>query len=214
MDMKKIGNLYILGDSYSTFRGYIPPTHGPWYKPIKQDCTDVTDVEETWWKIVLNNTDSNLVLNDSWSGTTICHTGYNAGDASNRSFVTRFDKLTEEGFFNENKIDTVFLFGGTNDSWANAPLGEMKHSDWTKEDLYKVLPAIGYLFHKIAATLKGARIITIINTDLKPEITNALIETSKLYNFDYLQLESIDKMNGHPCITGMAQIAEQVLNFI
>ena len=135
--MKKLGNLYILGDSYSTFEGYIPPTHEYWYKTEKQTCTDVTNVEETWWKIVLENTDVNLILNDSWSGTTICHTGYSGCDASNRSFVTRFDKHIEEGFFDENKIDTVFVFGGTNDNWANSPLGELKHSDWTKEDLYQ-----------------------------------------------------------------------------
>lgn len=209
--MKKLGNVYILGDSYSTFQGFIPETHDPWYKPVKQDCTDVTDLEETWWKIVLNNTESNLVLNDSWSGTTICNTGYDGNDVSNRSFISRFDKLTDEGFFKKHQIDTVFVFGGTNDNWANSPLGTPKYSDWSKEDLYNVLPAIGYLFNRIHTTLPDTRVIAIINTDFKPQIAGELANASKHYGCEYLQLKNIDKMNGHPCISGMAQIAKQVM---
>lgn len=212
--MKKLGNVYILGDSYSTFKGYIPQTHGAYYKTIIQEDTDVCEVDQTWWKIVLNNTESNLVLNDSWSGTTICHTGYNAGDASNRSFVTRFDKLTDEGFFRENEIDTVFIFGGTNDNWANSPLGEPQYSDWTKEDLFNVLPAINYLFKRVRETLPNTRIITIINEGFKEKIKSELIAASEKFGFECLVLEHFDKRGGHPCITGMAQIAEQVLNFI
>ena len=127
--MKKIGNVYILGDSYSTFSRYIPKTHGAYYKPIIQEDTDVCEVGQTWWKIVLNNTESNLVLNDSWSGTTICNTGYNGGDYSNRSFVTRFDKLINEKFFENKQIDTVLIFGGTNDNWAQSPVGETKYEN-------------------------------------------------------------------------------------
>lgn len=36
------------------------------------------------------------------------------------------------------------MFGGTNDSWANAPLGKLKYSGWHEEDLFNVLPAISY----------------------------------------------------------------------
>ena len=43
----------IFGDSYSTFEGYIPPTHEPWYAPegsrFAKDQNDVRRVEETWW---------------------------------------------------------------------------------------------------------------------------------------------------------------------
>lgn len=212
--MKKIGNVYIIGDSYSTFRGYIPETHAPYYKPIKQDCTDITDVNETWWKIVLNNTESNLILNDSWSGTTICHTGYDGDDRSNRSFVTRFDKLIKEDFFADKKIDTVLVFGGTNDNWANSPLGEPKYNDWTNEDLYFVLPAISYLLHKITTTLPKARIIAILNNDLKPRLAEEFIKAAKHYGCEYLHLKPFDRNTGHPGISGMSQIAEQVLEFL
>lgn len=212
--MKKLGNIYIMGDSLTTFRGYIPETHAPFYKPVKQEGNDVTDVNETWWKIVLNNTESNLILNDSWSGTTICNTGYNGGDYSNRSFVTRFNKLIDENFFNNKQIDTVLVFGGTNDNWAAAPLGEVKFSDWSKEDLYNVLPAFCYLLNQIRATLPNARIINILNVDYKALMVEGMIEASKYYNCEYLHLQTYNRNGGHPGIEGMSQIAEQVLKFI
>ena len=43
----------IFGDSYSTFEGYIPSTHEPWYAPegspfCKAPNNDVTKPEQTW----------------------------------------------------------------------------------------------------------------------------------------------------------------------
>ncbi len=120
--MIKLGNVFILGDSYSTFKNCIPEGFATYYSPEKENC-DVEKMEDTWWGIVLNATESNLVLNSSWSGTTICNTGYNGDDNSNKSFIARFDKLIADGFFEQNKIDTFLLFGGTNDCWAYSPMG-------------------------------------------------------------------------------------------
>ena len=33
----------------------------------------------------------------------------------------------------------MFVFGGTNDSWSEAPLGEIKYTDWEDGELYSVL---------------------------------------------------------------------------
>ena len=52
------------------------------------------------------------------------------------------DKIIKK---DENRIDTFFLFGGTNDSWANSPLGDRLTSDWKDADLYNVFPAFSYL---------------------------------------------------------------------
>ena len=212
--MKKLGNVYIMGDSLTTFKGYIPETHAPCYKPIMEDDNDVTDVNKTWWKIVLDNTESNLILNDSWSGTTICHTGYNGADYSNRSFVTRFDKLIDEKYFDDKQIDTVLIFGGTNDNWAQSPVGETKYENWTKEDLYKVLPAFCYLLDKVKKTLPTARVINILNVDYRQPLVDGMIAASEHYGCDYWHLTTYNRRTGHPGAEGMAQIAEQILNFI
>ena len=58
-----------------------------------------------------------------------------------RYFICRFNKLAKEGFFKENKVDSVLVFGATNDSWLNRPIGEVKFANRTEEDVKQVLPA-------------------------------------------------------------------------
>ena len=98
-----LGNVFILGDSISTFSGWVPEGYLYHYYP-SGGSTDIRRVEETWWHQLIAETNSNLVMNNSWSGTTICYTGYEGVDYSaERSFITRFEKLVVEGFFEQNK---------------------------------------------------------------------------------------------------------------
>ncbi len=46
--MTNIGNLFILGDSYSTFEGYIPEGYAAWYINAGKPETDVTRLDQTW----------------------------------------------------------------------------------------------------------------------------------------------------------------------
>ena len=140
-------NTIILGDSYSTFANYVPDGYEVYYFEEGRPETDVTKVSQTWWYQVVAEANLNLVLNNSWSGSTIGYTGYNNTDCSqSSSFIYRFNELIEQGFFDKNKVDTVFVFGGTNDSWSDAPLGTIKYENWENNDLYSVLPAICYFF--------------------------------------------------------------------
>lgn len=218
-----IGNLFILGDSYSTFEEHIPQGYAAYYKKSgpyylekyeeKFDpMNDVVSVEQTWWHQFIRETDANLLQNCSWSGTTICNTGYDGLDASAKSFIGRLDKLIEQGYFRDNRVDTLILFGGTNDTWAKSPLGEMMYADWKKEDLYSALPAIGYLFHRMTEHLPKTKILCVINTKLRPEIADGLVAACERYGVDYVALEDIDKRRGHPTILGMKQIKEQILD--
>jgi hypothetical protein len=122
-----LGNVLIMGDSYSTFEGYNPEGYRHYYAPVPRPDTntDVVKVEHTWWHPLLAKTNANLILNNSWSGSTIGYTGYNGDDNSQTcSFIYRLRQLIAEGFFEKNKIDTVLVFGGTNDNWCCAPLGK------------------------------------------------------------------------------------------
>jgi hypothetical protein len=51
----------------------------------------------------------------------------------------------------------------------------------------------------------------LINTGLRKEITESIIEICKHFNVEYLQLKDIGKQAGHPNIVGMEAIAKQVL---
>lgn len=209
--MKK--NAVIFGDSYSTFKDYIPAGYDVYYADWEWSDTDVRKVTETWWYQVAEEKNLNLVLNNSWSGSTICYTGYNNIDCSkSSSFIYRLKQLIEADFFVKNEIDTVFVFGGTNDSWSNAPLGELKHDDWENDDLYYVLPAIYYFLKLLKETLPNADIYCLVNTEIKPEIISCLKDACERYSITPVTFEHIDKTCGHPTVQGMKDIKNSVLN--
>ena len=109
----------VLGDSYSTFQGVIPAHYSSFYPNDRNDCVEVT---QTWWDLYIKAKGYMLEKNDSWGGTTICGTGYGRMDSSRNNFISRVDSLGNP--------DIIFVFGGTNDAWANAPIGEYQYSDW------------------------------------------------------------------------------------
>ncbi|MBR4881618.1 MAG: SGNH/GDSL hydrolase family protein, partial [Clostridia bacterium] len=64
-------NIFILGDSYSTFEGYNPEGYSIFYPPKLPGGIDVMTVEQTWWRILADRFGWNIVRNSSFSGTTI-----------------------------------------------------------------------------------------------------------------------------------------------
>ncbi len=199
-------NAIIIGDSYSTYNGHIPEGY-PTYYP----GADVDSVDKTWWGRLGKQADIKWIQNNSWSGSPLGFTGYNGTDCSKfGSFIARYRQLREAGFFEENKIDTVFVFGGTNDSWANAPLGEIKLSDWTDDELFNVLPAICYLTCILKTDLPDADIILIINSGIKPEIQDCFEVAAKHFGVKSIRLHDIDKVGNHPTAKGMQAICDQV----
>ena len=205
--MKNENNVFIMGDSYSTYKGYIPEGYAAYYSDEREENPVVRGVEKTWWKILATENELNIVLNDSFSGSTVCNT-VRESLSLDTSFINRMDKYISEDFFDKNQIGTMFIFGGTNDSWIDAPIGNLKYSDQTEEDLKCVLPAFCYLIGKAKEVVDN--ILVIINSELKDEITNGFIEACTKYGIRYLLLNGIDKENGHPTETGMKQICRQV----
>ena len=208
-----LGNIFILGDSYSTFTGTIPEGYGSWYSPTPKPETDVTRAEQIWHRRLLERLDGQVVMNDSWSGSTVCCTGYDGMDFSHCAFINRLDKYLEEGFFKQNRIDTLLILGATNDSWSDAPIGQLQFADWTKEDLFKVLPAVGYLAWRLAENFPDTRLLYIINDGLKEEITQGILTACAHFHIPTLRLRDIGKLSGHPTVAGMQQIADQVAEF-
>ncbi|MBQ2128715.1 MAG: hypothetical protein II429_06265 [Prevotella sp.] len=195
--------LSILGDSYSTFEGYLTPdTNAVWYWNHEWDCTDVRNVRQTWWHQLLRDTGMRLCVNNSFSGATICHTGYDQADYSDRSFCTRLTNLGSP--------DIILVFGATNDEWAHAPIGEYKYADWTREDLYKFRPAMAYLLCQLIDHYPNVKLYFILNDILSSDINESVLTVCQHYQVPVIRLENIDKQCGHPNVLGMQQIAQQV----
>ena len=200
-------NVFIMGDSYSTYKGYIPDGYHAYYSDVRAEAPIVRGVEKTWWNILAKEKNLNIVVNDSFSGSTVCNT-VRENHTVDVSFVSRIDKYISEKFFEQNKINTMFIFGGTNDSWINCPIGELKFSDWSADELKCVLPAFCYVITRAKEVAENT--LVIINTKLKQEITEGVIEACEKIGVGYLCLNEIDKENGHPTELGMKQISEQI----
>ena len=204
-------NVFIMGDSYSTYKGYIPEGYHAYYSDERKDDPIVGGVDKTWWRILARENDLNITLNDSFSGSTVCNTVRETLSVES-SFVNRIDKYINNGFFKQNSIDTMLIFGGTNDSWINSPIGELNFADKTAEDLKNVLPAFCYLIEKAKPLAKN--VIVILNTNLKQEITDNFAIACEKIGVEYLYLQEIDKQKGHPTELGMKQIADQVAKIL
>ena len=156
-------------------------------------------------------TGAELVRNDSWSGSPLSFTGWPGDCSTTSSFIYRYEKLSESGFFKENEVDTIFVFGGTNDSWCGAPLGEEKYSDFERDDLFNVLPAICYFMGRLKADHPDKRIVFIANCGIKDEVIDCMAKAADRLGAECIKLHDIDKMAGHPTVLGMEQICDQVI---
>ncbi len=194
----------ILGDSYSTFERHIPEGNLTWYRPSPdRSVTDVDNVRQTWWWQLISEGGYILGVNDSYSGATVSYTGYDGNDYTDRSFITRLERIVPS--------DILLIFGATNDSWAGSPVGEYKYDSLTREDLFSFRPAMARLISEAQNRFPGTRIVYIINSELKDDITSSIIEVCRHYGCEYVLLENVDKMSGHPSVAGMKAIKNQVL---
>lgn len=198
----------ILGDSYSTFEGFVTPeTNEMWYYAQgERGRTDVMDVTQTWWHQLIKQQGWKLCVNNSYSGSTISYWGYSSNDYSKRSFLTRMTNL--------GCPDIIFIFGGTNDSWAGSPIGEYQYENLDKANLWEFRPAMARMLEWMTKRYVGVEIYFLLNDGLKESINESVKAICEHYSVKCIELNGIEKMNGHPSVKGMQQIAEQIVKAI
>lgn len=196
----------VLGDSYSTFGGAVQPeTNLCWYNGPDSGWdknNDVKELDQMWWDILCKQNGWVMERNNSYSGSTVSCTGYSKKDYSDRAFITRV--------LNLGNPDIILVFGGTNDFWAKAPVGEYKYADWTKNDLYSFRPAFAYMIHHLKEAYPRAQIYNITNSQLSDAVTQSMDTICRRYGITNVRLHDIDKQMGHPSQAGMKAIAAQV----
>lgn len=216
----------ILGDSYSTYLGYLPAGQATWYGDPKNEHwykTDVHSVSNTWWHQLTQLIDARILVNNSWSGTTIGNYGYNGADMSGRSFLSRVHKLHSE----TEQPDVIVVLGGTNDGWAGAPEGSWKWSGWTDSDLRTFKPAVAKLFTDLQENYPQARKVVVVNDYLLSMNSgyatklNALVSAVDTMNSKAPGLWSSVRVDitgheggSHPDSAGMTIIAKAVAQAI
>ena len=116
----------ILGDSISTYEGYIPTYDGfnLEHHARYPDKELLTGVNNTWWMQVINRLDAKLGINESWRSTEVgnvfnvtVNKGYDGTKACMAS-TTRIQNLGANG-----TPDVILFYGGTNDILKRRAVG-------------------------------------------------------------------------------------------
>jgi len=198
----------ILGDSFSTFAGYVTPeSNDSWYP---NSLNNVSNVEEMWWHKLSTATGWTLDVNNSFSGSLICnYYDFNAGPYySPYSFIRRMDNLGDP--------NVIFIFGGTNDVFNGAWHGDYVYSDWTEDQLNYYRPALAYMFDYLKRLYPRAKIYFLVDMWLHDyvdgeDFVESVHTIAGHYDIDCIDIYDIEKERWHPNIAGQATIAETIL---
>ncbi len=198
----------IIGDSYSAFTGWVPKGNDINYNGT---YNGVASVSNMWWFKVIQKFNMSLMLNESWSGSTICNTGYGASDATATSFLTRITKCYGATNTLGQKPQVLFILGGLNDTWAGSPLGNVKYSDWTTDDLKTTLGAYSKTINDILLYNPGIEIINFEYAAVSQAIRDGKALICKHFGVKNVPISVVDSLSGHPTTTGMQQVADQII---
>lgn len=105
----------IIGDSISTFAGWVPNGYGCHY-PKTEPGYDVTSADKTWWHRLIYHylPSARLDMNLSYAGTTVVRNSIDDKGQYyyGRDFCARYMECSGMG-----RPDVIFIHGGTNDCW-------------------------------------------------------------------------------------------------
>ena len=190
-----------LGDSLSTFQGYIPEGY-PSYYP--KDYMDVVSVKQTWWMKLIKESNAKLEINNSYSGSKV------SGTLSS-SFTKRVEDLGNPQY--------IIINGGTGDAFNNSVPAGVLHfdADDSELNLDEFADSYDLLIRKAISLYPKAFIIVVIPNTVPGDYTSAIIEIAKHYNlFCYVDLHSyrIEMNSGHYQAHGMETVKNVIAKTI
>lgn len=190
--------LSIIGDSIDTFNqsGYKIDGYAMWYPR-----DGITNVEQTWWKKVINASGMTLEVNASFSGSRVTDT------APDSSFPDFYDRVSLIG-----NPDVIFVTLGTNDSNNDVDLGEYDFNTiYTSlsESTFRTAYIKG--LKALQATYPNAQ-ITCISEKMKDAYKESIVHIADVLGVSFIDASDYVGANGsHPGEYGMRQIASTVL---
>jgi len=131
----------ILGDSISTFSGYIPEGNAVYYP-----SGTITSVSDTWWKKLIDALGANLEINNSWSGSRVTTT---AGETS-AGCMDRCENLGNP--------DAIIIYMGINDFNNEVPIGEYDGTSTIPESTITFREAYAIMLNKVLTKYQFAEI--------------------------------------------------------
>lgn len=205
-DKYKGKRISILGDSWSTFKGFTTPKNNSQWYPPSDNTTDgtnnnVENVTDTWWHKLAKLCRMFILDNNSYSGSCVAYDG----DVVQSSFVKRVENM-EFG-------EVVIIEGGTNDSGSNINIGAYKYDNFTEEDFKFFRPSVAYVIDYIKKHSPSSELLFLVNEDISDEYKESIYNICVHYGVSYVLLPTtLEKQNAHPSINGMNIITNIVID--
>ena len=120
-DKYKGKKISIVGDSISTFTGYIPDGYEVYYTPDKEN-SDVHSVGDTWWGILFEKLGAELLVDNAYSGSMVSRYPLQKRLFPSASSDERTSALHRGG----ERPDVIIIYIGIND-WNECLLPDREH---------------------------------------------------------------------------------------
>ncbi len=182
--------LSILGDSISSFKGYIPNGNDYYYPLI-----DVLNVNDTWWMKLINALGMELDVNNSYSGSRVSGTWASAGNGNRTANLGNFP-------------DVIIIWIGANDFLADIPIGNYDGKSAVPTSVTTFSDAYAVMLNKVLTTYPDAEVwvctlhqFEYMNDNGFPETNNSGL-TLKDYNDVILTLADafgVRVLENHKC---------------
>lgn len=198
-------NVSILGDSISTYTGWIPSNYVSAYPNY-----DLTSVEETWWRIAIKEAGMNYCANASYSGGNVHGTDLLSG-----SNADRIKNLASATLGNP---DIVIIHMGVNDATnVQVPKATFK-ADYKKmvEAIQEAYPGVDVV---VCTMIPAKDFGSVTSQTLYNQYVEAIIELASEMNLTLIRLDqAINSTNmetcmadaKHPNVAGMQVMGEEV----
>lgn len=145
---KKLG---IIGDSISTYEGWVPDGYDVYYS----NGGILPSVENTYWKIAANKLGM-AVGNCSWSGSYVSGDSTSTSNANIGTSTKRINDLSADGI----NPDIVLVYMGTNDFLFGKDKGEFNmSSDYVDGNISTFMNAYALLLTKIRKAYPNCKIL-------------------------------------------------------
>ena len=190
----------VIGDSISTFLGYIPTGYSHFYP---YPTADVCDIYQTWWMRTINKLGGSLFLNNSYSGSCVA-----AGIPSDSQNPDRLSKFIMNG----QTPEYIIIFMGSNDlaSGINVTLFEKAYRKMLDE-LLIINPDFKFILCTLPENLLYKK-----NEELRIEYNDIIEKISVDYKQKLVDMEEFSLVgnlvdSAHPNKTGMMEMSEYFL---
>ena len=189
----------IIGDSISTYSGYVPDGFSCFYP---YPTADVTNVNKTWWMQVINKVGGTLFSNNSYSGTCV-------GDAS--KYATKYKSRLTHTLINSVAPDVILIYMGSNDCASKYVSYDAFNEGYRQmlNNLKELCPNSEIILCTLAKS-------PFYDDDERIKFNGAIVKYGEEFDLKVLDLSNADLSgklvdSAHPNTLGMSELASEII---